>query len=105
MELHEKPVKTTNGSRSHAVNADAIEEPSSLDIKKPFNKTKEITQIQEQKRRYQIRSWERDQNWISYKIKIKIRTKRFIDTQNFSLKTKFIGPQNFLDLLQYKERQ
>ena len=62
-------------------------------------------QIQEEKRRYQIRSWERDQNWISYKIKIKIRTKRFIDTQNFSLKTKFIGPQNFLDLLQYKERQ
>ena len=56
MELHEKPVKTTNGSRSHAVNADAIEEPSSLDIKKPFNKTKEITQIQEQKSRYQIRS-------------------------------------------------
>lgn len=40
MELHEKPVKTTNGSRSHAVNADAIEEPSSLDIKNHLTKQK-----------------------------------------------------------------
>lgn len=54
MELHEKPVKTTNRSRSHVVNADAIKEPSSLDVNKPFNKTKEITQTQEQKRRYRI---------------------------------------------------